>query len=225
MKKIRVLIVEDHPFFRSGLAQWLNQQERVTCCGEAGSLDDARKAVVETQPDVILMDLRLGDGEGLDLIAEITQTHPQIRSVALSQFDEDIYAHRALQAGARGYLMKSEATESVLAAIQTVMEGGIHLSPHMAAKLLQNIFPDPASCSLNLARLSNRELQVFQLLGGGLSTIEIGKHLKLSPKTVETYREHLKDKLGLADAPALLRAATLWVESGRLETEDSAAPR
>jgi DNA-binding NarL/FixJ family response regulator len=225
MKKIRVLIVEDHPFFRSGLAQWLNQQEEVTCCGEAGSLTDARKAVVKTRPDVILMDLRLGDGEGLDLIAEITQAHPQIRSVALSQFDEDIYAHRAMQAGARGYLMKSEATESVLAAIQTVMEGGIHLSPGMAAKLLQNIFPDPASRSLNLARLSNRELQVFQLLGGGLSTIEISKHLMLSPKTVETYREHLKDKLGLGDASALLRAATLWAESGRLEAEDSAAPR
>jgi DNA-binding NarL/FixJ family response regulator len=225
MKKIRVLIVEDHPFFRSGLAQWLNQQEKVTCCGEAGSLTDARKAVVKTRPDVILMDLRLGDGEGLDLIAEITQAHPQIRSVALSQFDEDIYAHRAMQAGARGYLMKSEATESVLAAIQTVMEGGIHLSPGMAAKLLQNIFPDPASRSLSLARLSNRELQVFQLLGGGLSTIEISKHLMLSPKTVETYREHLKDKLGLGDASALLRAATLWAESGRLEAEDSAAPR
>jgi DNA-binding NarL/FixJ family response regulator len=225
MKKIRVLIVEDHPFFRSGLAQWLNQQEEVTCCGEAGSLTDARKAVVKTRPDVILMDLRLGDGEGLDLIAEITQAHPQIRSVALSQFDEDIYAHRAMQAGARGYLMKSEATESVLAAIQTVMEGGIHLSPGMAAKLLQNIFPDPASRSLSLARLSNRELQVFQLLGGGLSTIEISKHLMLSPKTVETYREHLKDKLGLGDASALLRAATLWAESGRLEAEDSAAPR
>jgi hypothetical protein len=225
MKKIRVLIVEDHPFFRSGLAQWLNQQEEVTCCGEAGSLTDARKAVVKTRPDVILMDLRLGDGEGLDLIAEITQAHPQIRSVALSQFDEDIYAHRAMQAGARGYLMKSEATESVLAAIQTVMEGGIHLSPGMATKLLQNIFPDPASRSLSLARLSNRELQVFQLLGGGLSTIEISKHLMLSPKTVETYREHLKDKLGLGDASALLRAATLWAESGRLEAEDSAAPR
>jgi len=225
MKKIRVLIVEDHPFFRSGLAQWLNQQEKVTCCGEAGSLTDARKAVVKTRPDVILMDLRLGDGEGLDLIAEITQAHPQIRSVALSQFDEDIYAHRAMQAGARGYLMKSEATESVLAAIQTVMEGGIHLSPGMAAKLLQNIFPDPASRSLSLARLSNRELQVFQLLGGGLSTIEISKHLILSPKTVETYREHLKNKLGLGDASALLRAATLWAESGRLEAEDSAAPR
>lgn len=225
MKKIRVLIVEDHPFFRSGLAQWLNQQEAVTCCGEAGSVCEARKAMAETLPDVILMDLRLGDGEGLELIAEVMREHPQIRIIALSQFDEDAYAHRALKAGARGYVMKSEATEAVLTAIETVMRGDIHLSPRMAARLLQNIFPDPASRTLDLAKLSDRELQVFQLLGSGLSTIEIAKHLKLSPKTVETYREHLKNKLALANAPALLRAATLWVESGRLETEGSATSR
>ena len=136
--------------------------------------------------------------------------------MALSQFDEDTHAHRALQAGARGYLIKSEATESVLAAIQTVMDGGIHLTPRMAAKLLQNIFPDPASSSIDLAKLSDRELQVFQLLGAGRSTVEIGKHLKLSPKTVETYRENLKKKLGLPDSPALLRAATLWIETGKI---------
>jgi DNA-binding NarL/FixJ family response regulator len=225
MKKIGVFIVEDHPFFRSGLAQWLNQQEEVTCCGEAGSVGEALLAVAETQPDVILMDLRLGDGEGLELITGVIREHPQIRIIVLSQFDEDIYAHRALKAGARGYLMKSEATEAVLTAIGTVMRGEIHLSPRMAARLLQNIFPDPASQTLNLAKLTDRELQVFQLLGGGLSTLQIGRHLKISPKTVETYREHLKDKLGLADASALLRAATLWVESGRFETEGSAAPR
>jgi len=218
MTKIRVLIVEDHPFFRSGLVQWLDQQEQVTCCGEAGSVADARRAVAETQPDVILMDLRLGDGDGLELIAKLTRAHPMIRIVALSQFDEDVYAHRALQAGARGYLMKSEATDSVLAAIQTVTEGGIHFSERMATRLLLNIFPDPASEAVDLVRLSNRQLQVFQLLGAGRSTLEIGAELRLSPKTVETYRENLKLKLGLRDAPALLRAATRWVESGRLET-------
>jgi DNA-binding NarL/FixJ family response regulator len=124
-----------------------------------------------------------------------------------------------LTAGARGYLTKSESTEAVLTAIETVMKGGIYLSPSMYAKLLQNIFPDPASQTPDLAKLTDRELQVFQLLGSGLSTIQISKNLKLSPKTIETYREHLKNKLGLADAPALLRAATLWVESGRLEIE------
>jgi len=214
MKKISVLVVDDHPFFRSGLIQWLNQQELVSSCAEAGSVAEARMAVEEAEPDVILMDLRLGDGEGLELTRELAPEHPEIRIVALSQFDEDLYAHRALQAGARGYLMKSEATESVLAAIRTVMKGGIHLSHVMAAKLLQNIFPDPISNSVDLAKLSDRELQVFQLLGAGRSTVEIAGHLKLSPKTVETYRENLKKKLALPDGAALLRAATLWSESG-----------
>jgi DNA-binding NarL/FixJ family response regulator len=217
MKKIRVLIVEDHPFFRSGLVQWLNQQEGVTCCGEAGSVREARMAVAETQHDVILMDLRLGDGEGLELITEVIREHPQIRIIALSQFGEDAYATRALKAGARGYLMKSEAAESVVTAIETVMRGGIHLSPRISASLLQNIFPDPSSRTLDLPKLTDRELQVFQLLGGGLSIIDISEHLKLSLQTVETYREHLKNKLGLGDALAVLRAATLWVESGRLD--------
>jgi DNA-binding NarL/FixJ family response regulator len=162
------------------------------------------------------MDLRLRDGEGLELIAEVIREHPHIRIIVLSQYDEDAYTHRALKAGARGYLMKSEATETVLSAIETVMNGGIHLSPRMSARLIRNMFPDSATRSLDLARLTDRELQVFQLLGSGLSTIEIGKHLSLSHKTIETYREHLKDKLDLADAPALLRAATLWVESGRI---------
>ena len=214
MKKISVLVVDDHPFFRSGLIQWLNQQELVSSCAEAGSVAEARMAVEEAEPDVILMDLRLGDGEGLELTRELAPEHPEIRIVALSQFDEDLYAHRALQAGARGYLMKSEATESVLAAIRTVMKGGIHLSSVMAAKLLQNIFPDPISNSVDLAKLSDRELQVFQLLGAGRSTVEIAGHLKLSPKTVETYRENLKKKLALTDGAALLRAATLWSEGG-----------
>ena len=214
MKKISVLVVDDHPFFRSGLIQWLNQQELVSSCAEAGSVAEARMAVEEAEPDVILMDLRLGDGEGLELTRELAPEHPEIRIVALSQFDEDLYAHRALQAGARGYLMKSEATESVLAAIRTVMRGEIHLSHVMAAKLLQNIFPDPNSNSVDLAKLSDRELQVFQLLGAGRSTVEIAGHLKLSPKTVETYRENLKKKLALPDGAALLRAATLWSEGG-----------
>ncbi len=216
MKKLRILIVDDHPFFRSGLVQWLNHQERVTSCGEAGSAAEARSAVAELQPDVVLMDLRLGDGDGLNLIRELSSEYPQMRFLALSQFDEDLYAHRAMQAGARGYLMKSEATETVLGAIETVVQGGIHLSPQMAAKLLQNIFPDPCSKTVNLAKLSDREFQVFQLLGCGRSTLQIAVHLKLSPKTVETYREHLKDKLVLPDGPALLRAATIWTESGRL---------
>ena len=161
--------------------------------------------------------MRLGDGDGLDLIRELTETHPKIPIVALSQFDEEAYAHRALRAGARGYIMKSAATETVLAAIQTVLKGEIYVSRRMAARLTQNLFPDPASNKPDLAQLSDRELQVFQLLGTGSNTREIAERLKISPKTVETYREHLKEKLRLPDGPALLRAATIWVEHGRFD--------
>ncbi len=217
MSKIRVLIVDDHPFFRKGLMEWLKQQESVTFCGEAGSVAEARAAIAGAQPDVVLMDLRLEDGEGLELIRELAPEYPQARIVALSQFDEDIYAHRALLAGARGYVMKSEATESVLAAIKTVMEGRIHLSPRMAGRLVDNLFPAATSEPGGLVGLSDRELGVFQLLGAGHSTSGIAERLKISPKTVETYRQRLKEKLGLADGASLLRAAALWAASGRLD--------
>lgn len=216
MNRTRVMVVDDHPFFRTGIVQWLNQQEMLTCCGEAGSVAETRRAVTELQPEVILMDLRLSDGDGLDLIRELTETHPKIRIVALSQSDEDTYAHRALRAGARGYLMKSEATETVLTAIQTALRGETYVSRRMVARLTTNLFPDPASNEFDLARLSDRELQVFQLLGTGSNTREIAERLKISPKTVETYREHLKVKLRLPDTHSLLRVATLWAERGRL---------
>jgi DNA-binding NarL/FixJ family response regulator len=218
MNKIRVMVVDDHPFFRTGIVQWLNQQDQLTSCGEAGSVAEARSRIAELRPEVILMDLRLGDGDGLDLIRELTESHPQTRIIALSQFDEDAYAHRALRAGARGYLMKSEATETVLAAIQATLRGETYVSRRASARLMQNLFPDPASSAPELARLSDREMQVFQLLGSGSSTRGIAERLKISPKTVETYREHLKEKLRLPDGAALLRAATLWVDKGRLDT-------
>jgi DNA-binding NarL/FixJ family response regulator len=212
----RILIVEDHPFFRSGLAQWLNQQEGMICCGEAGSIQEARSAVDELKPDVVLVDLRLGDGDGLDLIQDISQQFPQICMIAISQFDEEIYAQRSLLAGACGYLMKSEATESVTIAIRTVVSGGVHLSPRMGAKLLHNIIPDPATQHPDQAKLSHRELQVFQLLGRNMSTMQIASRLHLSHKTVETYRENLKQKLDLVDSQALITAAKHWMEHGRL---------
>lgn len=212
--KSRVLVVDDHAFFRSGIANWLNQQSNLICCGEAASVAAARVAVAELRPDIVLQDLGLGDGDGLELTRELSEAHPSIRIIVLSQHDEATYAHRALQAGARGYIMKSEATEVVLAAIETVERGEIYLSRAAAGRLLHNLFPDPASKTTGLARLSDRELQVFQLLGSGCPPREIAARLKISVKTVDTYREHLKNKLGLTDGGALLRAATLWVEKG-----------
>ncbi len=217
MNKTRILVVDDHPFFRSGISQWLHQQPDMSCCGEADSLATARRAIADFRPDIVLLDLRLGDGDAFDLVHELGQSHPGVRIIVLSQYDEDTYAHRALRAGARGYIKKSDATETVLTAIHTVLRGEVYVSRHVAARLVQNLFPDPMVREPALARLSDRELQVFQLLGSGSGTREVAERLKISPKTVETYREHLKDKLGLPDGVALLRVATLWVEKGRLD--------
>jgi DNA-binding NarL/FixJ family response regulator len=216
MSKTRILVADDHPFFRSGLIQWLQQQPALTCCGEADSLAAARQAVAELQPDVVLFDLRFGDGEGLDLIRELSDTHPGVRVIVLSQYDEDVFAHRALRAGARGYIMKSEATETVLTAVQTVLRGEVYVSRHVGARLMHNLFPDPAASQPEIAALSDRELQVFELLGSEFGTREIAERLKISPKTVETYREHLKIKLHFPDGAALVKAAKSWVEKGKL---------
>jgi DNA-binding NarL/FixJ family response regulator len=215
--KIRVLVVDDHPFFRTGIVHWLNQQPELTCCGEAGSIGQARKAVAELKPHVTLLDLHLPDGDGLDLCMELSQYNPELRILCLTHRDENTFAHRALRAGARGYVMKSEATERVLAGILAVMKGEIFVSRQVAARALHNLFPDPASASPNLAKLSDRELQVFQLIGAGCGNREVSETLKISPKTVETYRERLKEKLNLADANALARAAAHWVQHGKLD--------
>jgi DNA-binding NarL/FixJ family response regulator len=217
--KIRILVVDDHPFFRTGITQWLNQQGDIQCCGEAESIQTARKAIMDLKPDVILLDLHLPDGDGLDLCMELSQATPGLRIICLTHRDENTFAHRALRVGARGYVMKSEATETVLNAIATVMKGEIFVSRQVAARALHNLFPDPASSSPNIARLSDRELQVFQLIGASCGNREISETLKISPKTVETYRERLKDKLNLADATALNKAAVHWVEHGKLGNE------
>lgn len=210
-----MFVVDDHTFFRSGVLAWLNKQPNVKCCGEADSIVAARKGLPEANPDVLLLDLKLKDGDSLAFCAEIAEQFPQLRILILSQADEEVFAHRMLQAGARGYVMKSEATETVLQAIETVLRGDVYLSRVVSARLLQNLFPDPASNSPDLARLSNRELQVFQMLGTGSRSSEIAAALNISPKTVDTYREKLKEKLGCTTSAALVRAAKTWVETGR----------
>lgn len=214
--KIRVLVVDDHPFFRSGIIHWINTQGELACCGEAGSIVEARKGVETLKPDVILLDLHLPDGDGLDLCAELSQNDPLLRILCLTHRDENTFAHRALRAGARGYIMKSEATDTVMAGIRAVVQGEIFVSRQVAARALHNLFPDPASTAPNLARLSDRELQVFQLIGAGCGNREVSEALKISPKTVETYRERLKEKLNLPDATALTKAAANWVQRGKL---------
>jgi len=224
VKPARVLIVDDHPFFRSGVVAWLERQPGLVPCGEAGTVNEARHAVETLRPDLVLLDLRLPEGDGLDLLRELIERHPGLQIIVLSQSDEDAFAHRALRAGARGYVMKSEATEVLLAAIQTVLRGGVHLSRRATARLTQNLFPDPSTSGSDLARLSDRELQVFQMLGAGSGVNDIAATLKISPRTVETHRERLKAKLGVPDATALMRVATIWVEQGRPPTSRPDCP-
>jgi DNA-binding NarL/FixJ family response regulator len=214
--KTRVLVIDDHPFFRSGIIRWLNQQSDLVCCGEAESVATARCMVAEVQPDIVLLDLRLPDGDGLDLLREFSQLQPPVRSIVLSQNDDFVFAHRALRSGARGYVMKSAAEDTILSAIRTVLEGKVWVSRPVAAGLLENLFPDPHNTNRSLSALSDRELQVFQLLGARLSTREIAQRLRISPKTVETYRENLKTKLGFGNSDLLVKSARNWVEHGRL---------
>src|SRR5438128_5578555 len=182
-KKIRVLVVDDHPFFRSGIVEWINRHPTLTCCGEADTVAAARSAAARLRPDIVLLDLRLPDGDGLELIRDLLEDCPDVRVIALSQYDEITYAHRALQAGARGYIMKSAATDAVLAAIEAVFHGEVYLSRAVAARLTHNLFPDPASIVSDLTRLSDRELEVFQMLGAGCRRREIARQHKISPKT------------------------------------------
>jgi DNA-binding NarL/FixJ family response regulator len=212
--KVGVLVVDGHPFFRSGISQWLNRQAEFYCCGEAESLQSGRRAVHELKPEIVLIELQLGDGNGLDLVAEMTRQFPDTKFIALSHRDESMFAERALQAGARGYVMKSEAVHTVLLAMQTARRGELFVSRSMGARLLHNLNPKRGGPQDRLSMLSDRELQVFQLLGSGSTTREIAEALSISPKTVETYREHLKAKLLVADGEALRTSAELWVREG-----------
>lgn len=214
MKKAKILIVDDHPIVRQGLAQLINLQPNLSVCGEAADAASARKAVDDLRPDLILLDLSLRDIPGIDLIKELQARQPKIPILVLSMLDQDLYAERALRAGARGYLMKQEATEKVLVAIRRILQGEVYVDEKMVSKILHKVagistvgLPSPHEL------LSDRELQVFQLIGRGHSTGRIAEELHLSVKTIETYRAHMKDKLKLKDAEELTQYAVGWMSS------------
>jgi DNA-binding NarL/FixJ family response regulator len=186
MNKSRTLVVDSIPAFRAGIIWWLNGKPDLAGCGEADSPVSARTAMAELKPDLALVDLTLIDGEGLDLLREGAETRPDMLTLVITDLEEPAHAHRALRAGARGYLTKREPQEAVLAAIRAVLRGEIHVSRSLTVRLADRLFPDPASSIVELARLSDRELQVFRLLGSGSGTTEIVKELRLSAKTVAT---------------------------------------
>jgi DNA-binding NarL/FixJ family response regulator len=214
--RTKIFVIDGHPFYRSGVIAWINQQPQLVACGEAESIRSARPAIKHEAPDLVLLDVRLKDGNGIDFTGELVQEHPCIRILVVSHCEEEHFAHRVLKAGARGYVMKSASSDEFRTAIETIMRGQVFVSRRMAARLLLNLFPDPNSPHPTLAQLSDRELQVFQLLGSGSKASDISKILKISPKTVNTYRDNLKKKMRLEDANALAQLAHRWVDTGEL---------
>ena len=213
-KVARVLLVDDHPIVLDGLAQLINREEQLEVCGGAATTAEALKLVASEKPDIVVTDLVLAEGSGLDLIKELKVRYPSLPVLVLSVRDESVYAERVLRAGARGYVMKDEAGDRIREGLLRVLDGEIYLSETMAREMLSKLVNSrDTGVSVPEETLSDRELQVFELTGQGLGTTRIAEKLHLSPKTIETYRAKIKEKLHLQDATDLRRHAIQWVQS------------
>jgi DNA-binding NarL/FixJ family response regulator len=208
-----LVIVDDHPLVREGLKAILSREPGLVVIGEAGGLGEALALVQARKPSLAIIDLALADGDGLDLIRRLKARLPELRMLVCSMREEALFAERALHAGALGYVHKSEVAIHIIDAVHTTLKGHIFLSPAMIDRLLHRALPGTAPAGLAVDRLSNRELQVFGLLGDGRSTAEIAQGLHLSVKTIETHREKIKRKLQLANSAELVRCATLWSQT------------
>jgi DNA-binding NarL/FixJ family response regulator len=211
---VTFLVVDDHPVFRQGLVALVQSEARYQVCGEAGSAAEALEILARATPDIALVDISLGGPSGLDLVKTFKAAHPQLLVLIISMHDEVVYAERALKAGARGYVMKQEIASVMLDAIRTVLSGKIYVSVAMRDRLLETVFSrrDEAEAP-SVERLSDRELEVLDLIGQGYGAAEIAKVLNLSVKTVNAYRDHIKEKLQIDGAGALRRFAVSWVQS------------
>lgn len=218
-EKRRVLLVDDHAVLREGLALVINAQADLLVCGEAGTVADGLQAAVTLHPDVVLIDLSLMGGNGLELVKDLKARHPQLATLVLSLHDEALYAERALRAGARGYIMKRAPIPELLAAIRKVLTHEIYLSEAMGSLIVRQALGERNTKAGGdpLEQLSDRELEVFQLFGEGHSTRDVAEQLGLSMKTVSCYRQNIQTKLGLKDAAALLQRAIHW--SAHLHTD------
>ncbi len=213
---LRIVLAEDHILVREGFKALLESDPGLRVCAEAESGKTTLQAVERENPDLLLMDLMLQGEDGLELIKRVRALRPKLPILVVSMQDEQIYAERVLRAGASGYLMKSEAADLFLEAIRTVVKGEIHVSKVMGVRLLRRFMHGTSGNGGGdqpESLLTDRELHVYQMIGGGLPTRTIASQLGISPKTVDTYREHIKNKLGLSDGAALARSATEWVLS------------
>jgi DNA-binding NarL/FixJ family response regulator len=212
-KRKKVLVVDDHPIVREGLADLINKEEDIAVCGWTEDIPQTIKAIRDLEPDVVTVDISLGDASGLELIKDIKAQFPALPVLALSMHQESFYAERAIRAGAKGYITKQEATKKVIMAIRKVLEGRLYLSEKMKEKLLYSLIGDSESGAGGspVDRLTDRELEVFSLLGQGKGTRQIAERFYLSVKTIETYRSRIKEKLNLTSASELLQCAFQWV--------------
>jgi len=214
-KKHRVFVIDDHQIVRQGLAMLINQEPDLVVCGEAEEPSTVPESLARLAPDIIVLDISLPGRDGLDLLKSIRATDPDLPILVLSMHDESVYAERALRAGANGYMMKQEATEKFLVVLRRILRGEPYVSDRITSNLLQRIVTGPNKAKqASIASLSDRELEVFHLIGAGYGTREIAEELHLSVKTVESYQAHIKEKLSLKSARALVQRAIEWRLSG-----------
>jgi len=212
--KRTILLVDDHPFMRAGLAQLIQCQPDLAVCGEAGDPAAAFQELSKQKPDLVLTDLTLPGRGGLEFIKDLLARYAGLLILVVSMHDEAMYAERVLRAGAHGYIMKEAGGDKLLAAIRQILDGQSYVSPRLAAKVLHDLAARrPRGSSSPIVRLTDREFEIFRLIGNGQNTRGIAEQLHLSPRTVDVHRSHIKEKLELSDATALVRYAVRWVET------------
>ena len=208
--KCKVFLVDDHPIVRQGLALLIDRETDLMVCGEADGAMSALQAIREAAPDFVVLDISLDGPDGLELLKTLRVGYPNLPVLVLSMHDETVYAERALRAGANGYIMKQEATDRVLTAIRHILGGDVYLSDRLTKRMLQQFVNGSVSPRDPLAKLSDRELEVYRLIGAGHSTRQIADELHVSTKTVESYQAHIKEKLALRNARELVQHAVEW---------------
>ncbi|MHC4403239.1 MAG: response regulator transcription factor [Planctomycetota bacterium] len=213
--RVRILIVDDHPIFRRGLVELIAEESDLEVCGEAADPLEALRCAETAAPDLVIVDLSLREGHGIDLIEQIKRRDEQIKMIVCSMHEESRFAERALRAGALGYVNKQDASEKLIDAIHRVLKGEIYVSSRVAKRLLHSFVGVESSNQDPLDALTGREMEVFQMIGQGLTTKTIARRLQLSPKTVEAHRGRIKTKLGLSNSVALSHRAFQWVHEQR----------
>lgn len=212
--KKKIVLVDDHPMMRQGLAQVINQQEDLTVCCEAGDASEAMQRIAALRPDLAVVDISMEGKSGLELIKDLQALYPEVPVLVMSMHDESLYAERVLRAGARGYVMKRTGGEAVLQAIRQVLSGKVYVSERMSTLILNRLTGARlAKHQSPIETLTDREFEVFKLIGEGCTTREVARRLHISPKTVDAYRQQLKAKLDLPTATSMIQQAVRWVET------------